>query len=162
MVKIAMKTLSEKEFIELVRNENIIALHGGSLKDINIFRIDRKPLHGSGIIDTLTKIGRFIFPAVKKYIAPAALDFTKDVYNDMRDGRKIRESLKKQGVKSLKRLGSRILHGRGKKRKLKSKKLTKIKKSHKQGCGTSVTRKMNKKKKQNRKTRKRKYNDIFS
>ena len=86
MVKIAMKTLSEKEFIELVRNENIIALHGGSLKDINIFRIDRKQLQGSGIIDTLAKIGRFILPAVKKYIAPAALDFTKDVFNDVRDG----------------------------------------------------------------------------
>merc|ERR1739842_1254 len=147
MDKIAMKTLSEKEFIDLIRNENILSLHGGSLKDINIFRIDRKPLHGSGIIDTLTKIGRFILPAVKKYIAPAALDFTKDVYNDVRDGRKIRESLKKQGVKSLKRLGSRILHGRGKKRKLKSIKLTKIKKSHKQGCGTSVPRKKKKKKK---------------
>ena len=127
MVKIAMKTLSEKEFIDLIRNENILSLHGGSLKDINIFRIDRKPLHGSGIIDTLTKIGRFILPAVKKYIAPVALDFTKDVFNDVRDGRKIRESFKKQGVKSLKRLGSCLLQGQGKKRKLKSIKLSKKK-----------------------------------
>ena len=88
MVKIAMKTLSEKEFIDLIRNENILSLHGGSLKDINIFRIDRKQLQGSGIIDTLAKIGRFILPAVKKYIAPTALDFTKDVFNDVREGKK--------------------------------------------------------------------------
>ena len=162
MVKIAMKTLSEKEFVDIIKNENILSLHGGSLKDINIFRIDKKQLHGSGIIDTLTKIGRFIFPAIKKYVAPATMEFTKDVFNDVKEGKKFKESLKKQGVKNLKRLGSRILRGQGKNKKSKSKKSSKqkLKRSLKHGCGSSIKRKMFKK--NNKKTKKRKYNDIFS
>ena len=163
MVKTALKPLSEREFVELTRSDNLLALQGGSLKDINIFRVDRSQLHGSGILNTLASIGRFILPAMKKYVAPASLEFSKGVFKDVISGKKIKDSLKKRGVKSLKRIGSRILQGKGKNVKYRKSKhiKKKFKKTSNQGCGGSNSKQKSLKKNNKRKMKKR-YNDIFS
>ena len=162
MVKTAMKPLTEREFIELTRSNNLLALQGGSLKDINIFRVDRSQLHGSGILNTLASIGRFILPAMKKYVAPASLEFSKGVFKDVIRGKKIKDSLKKRGVKSLKRIGSKILQGKGKNVKYRKSKhiKKKFKKTPNQGCGSNSKQKSLKK--NNKRKSKKRYNDIFS
>ena len=116
MVKIAMRSLSEKEFADALNNQFNNLLKGGGLDDISIFRVSRKPLHGSGFLDFISGIGKFILPAVKRIIAPAAGEFAHGVINDMVSGKNFKSSLKKRGKHGLQKIGSKILHGKGLKR----------------------------------------------
>ena len=144
---------SEHEFKVLFSST---PLHKGSgLDDISIFQPKR--LHhsvgnrrGGGIFSFIAKrVLPFIFKAAK----PAAKQFVSSVVKDTINGKKpLKESLKKHGIKALKDTGLTLLSGSGKimkKRRITSKYLpiNKIKK---------------KKNGNNRKTRRRYKNDIFS
>ena len=119
MVNIALQQLSENDFIHILHNQKSLRLRGGALRDINIFRANRKSLRGDGLLSTLSSIGQFILPTIKKFILPAAGKFTGEVIKDVIAGKKFGESMKKRGKKGLKRVGSKILYGKGvKKRKI--------------------------------------------
>ena len=130
-------------------------LHKGSgLDDISIFQPKR--LHhsvgnrrGAGISSFIAKrVLPFIFKAAK----PAAKQFVSSVVKDTIKGKKpLKESLKKHGIKALKDAGLNLLSGSGKimkKTRITSKYLP--------------INKIKKKNGNNRKTRRRYKNDIFS
>ena len=143
---------SEHEFKVLFSST---PLHKGSgLDDISIFQPKR--LHhsvgnrrGAGIFSFIAKrVLPFIFKAAK----PAAKQFVSSVVKDTIKGKKpLKESLKKHGIKALKDTGLNLLSGSGKimkKRRITSKYLP--------------INKIKKKNGNNRKTRRRYKNDIFS
>ena len=143
---------SEHEFKVLFSST---PLHKGSgLDDISIFQPKR--LHhsvgnrrGGGIFLFIAKrVLPFIFKAAK----PAAKQFVSSVVKDTIKGKKsLKESLKKHGIKALKDTGLNLLSGSGKimkKRRITSKYLP--------------INKIKKKNGNNRKTRRRYMNDIFS
>ena len=143
---------SEHEFKVLFSST---PLHKGSgLDDISIFQPKR--LHhsvgnrrGAGIFSFIAKrVLPFIFKAAK----PAAKQFVTSVVKDTIKGKKpLKESLKKHGIKALKDTGLNLLSGSGKimkKRRITSKYLP--------------INKIKKKNGNNRKTRRRYKNDIFS
>ena len=117
MVKVVLSPLSEKEFLEVLRSQHILKLRGGALKDINIFRANRRSLRGEGILDSISSLGKMMFPALKKYILPATKEFTKGIMNDVIRGKNLKESFKQRGKKGLQKIGSTILHGKGLKTK---------------------------------------------
>ena len=88
-------------------------MRGAGLEDINIFHTKRKNLHGNGILSTISNLGKMLLPSVKKYLLPAAGNFTSGVLSDISKGKKFKESVKSRGKKSLKKVGSRILSGKG-------------------------------------------------
>ena len=143
---------SEHEFKVLFSST---PLHKGSgLDDISIFQPKR--LHqsvgnrrGAGIFSFIAKrVLPFIFKAAK----PAAKQFVSSVVKDTIKGKKnLKESLKKHGIKALKDTGLNLLSGSGKvmkKRRIISKYLP--------------INKIKKKNGNNRKTRQRYKNNIFS
>ena len=106
---------------------------------------------------------------------PTAASFTSGLIKDIGAGKNIRESAKKRGKKNLKKMGSRILSGKG----IKSKKVrisqkarngrknAKIFKKKKRGVGSGLrNKKLSIKSKNKRKPKsksvKKKYSDIFS
>ena len=147
---------SEYEFKVLFSS---FPLHKGSgLDDINIFQPKR--LHrsvgnrrGAGIFSFIAKrVLPFIFKAAK----PAAKQFVSSVVKDTIKGKKpLKQSLKKRSIKALKDTGLNLLSGSGK-----------IMKKRRKRIITSKYLLINKMKKKtnsnNRKTRLRYKNDIFS
>ena len=119
MVKIALKTLSEQEFINILNNQFNALLKGGSLDDIDVFRVSKPSLRGSGFLDIFSSIGKFVLPAVKKYLAPAATEFAHGIIHDLSQGKNIKNSMKTRGKTGLKKIRSRILQGKGLHRRLK-------------------------------------------
>ena len=114
MVKIALKVLSEQEFVNILNDQFNGLLHGGSLEDIDIFRVPRRhSLQGSGFLDIISSIGKFVLPAVKRLIVPAASEFAHGVIDDFAQGKSIKSSLKTRGKEGLKKIGSKILRGKG-------------------------------------------------
>ena len=123
-------------------------------------------------------MGKLLFPAVKRYLIPAAASFSSGVIKDMGAGKKFKESVKHRGIKSLKKMGTRIMSGKG----VKSKKVAISRKERKRtngrkkgdsikrkrvGCGIKKknrgkTKSKKKNGKQKSKSYKRKYSDIFS
>ena len=151
---------SEYEFKVLFSSS---PLHKGSgLDDISIFQPKR--LHrsvgnrrGGGIFSFIAKrVLPFIFKAAKL----AAKQFVSSVVKDTIKGKKpLKQSLKTHGIKALKDTGLNLLSGSGKIMK-KRRKRRKYK-----GRITSKYLTINKRKKKNsnnRKTRRRYKNDIFS
>ena len=163
MVKIGLYPLSEQEFIKIIKNHDAVSLAGGALKDINIFRVNkRQSLNGAGILDTFASIGRFLFPSIRKHVGPAVSDFAKGMTSDLISGKKFKESLKTRGKKGLKQVGKSFLTGRGIKRKAKTIK-KKSKKMQKIGRGVSkISKKKSKKTSARKKNRPFAYSDIFS
>ena len=114
MVKIALKVLSEQEFVDILNNQFNGLLNGGSLEDIDIFRVPRRhSLHGSGFLDIISSIGKFVLPAVKRLIVPTAAEFAHGVIDDFAQGKSIKSSMKTRGKEGLKKIGSKILRGKG-------------------------------------------------
>ena len=151
MVKIALKTLSEQEFINILNNQFNALLKGGSLDDIDVFRVSKPSLRGSGFLDIFSSIGKFVLPAVKKYLAPVATEFAHGVIDDLSEGRNIKNSMKTRGKTGLKKIRSRILHGKGKSKILKKK-----------GQGSNKKRNRKKRCKPKPKAKRTRYHDIFS
>merc|ERR1712121_420119 len=99
--------------------------------DINIFRRYRpnRLSKGQGLWSILSQIGRRALPFLKKWVLPSAKEYGKNVLSDVRAGRALKASLKTRGKESLKNIGSRIMTGKGsKKRKKKLSTLIKRKK----------------------------------
>ena len=163
MVKIALRLLTEQEFSKILR--------GGALEDIDVFRVYRpSTLQGSGFLDIISKIGKFVLPAVKNIIAPAASEFAHNVIDDIMTGQSLKKTIKTRGVQGLKKIGSRILHGRGLKHKRKKhikrlsnrKKTKKVGGSHRKKTKTQKSKCAKKKHSSRHVIKKVKYHDIFS
>lgn len=154
MVKIALRPLTEQEFAELLKSD-LNLLEGGALEDIDVFRLTRPPIQGSGFFDVLSKIGKFVLPAFKKYIAPAATEFAHGFIDDVTSGKDLKKSMKDRGKHGLKKIGSRILHGKGSKYKKSKKSIKRLNTSRKRK--SILKKKSNKRKnKKNNKSKKKK------
>ena len=154
-MRISFTPPSEYEFKVLFSS---FPFHKGSgLDDISKFQPKR--LHrsvgnrrGAGIFSFIAKR---VLPFISKAAKPAAKQFVSSVVEDTIKGKKpLKQSLKKLGIKALKDTGLNLLSGSGKimkkrrKRRITSKYLP--------------INKMKKKNSNNRKTRRRYKNDIFS
>ena len=118
MVAIAFKTLSEQDFNALSNSFSpIISGHGQG--DINIFRRYRnnKLARGRGLWSILSQVGRKALPFLKEWVLPSAKEYGKNVLSDVMAGRALKSSLKSRGKESLKNIGSRIMSGKGSKRR---------------------------------------------
>ena len=118
MVKVGLYPLSEQDFVQILKKQNVYNnLRGAGVGDINIFRTKRRNLQGHGILSTMANLGKMLLPSLKKYLLPAAGRFTSGVIKDISKGKKIKESVASRGKKNLKRVGSKILSGKGLKKK---------------------------------------------
>ena len=118
MVKVGLYPLSEQDFVQILKKQNVYNnLRGAGVGDINIFRTKRRNLQSHGILSTIANLGKMLLPSLKKYLLPAAGRFTSGVIKDISKGKKFKESVASQGKKNLKRVGSKILSGKGLKRK---------------------------------------------
>ena len=118
MVAIAFKTLSEQDFNALSNSFSpIISGHGQG--DINIFRRYRnnKLARGRGLWSILSQVGRKALPFLKEWVLPSAKEYGKNVLSDVMAGRALKSSLKTRGKESLKNIGSRIMTGKGSKKR---------------------------------------------
>ena len=129
MVKLALRDLSESEFLSLIRNHGgNISVRGG-YRDIDIFKSHRHVKSGSGILSLLGNIGRRALPFISKYILPSVRDLGQNVTSDVIGGQNFKQSIKRRGKETLKRLGARVLSGKGRgKRKRKQSRKMRIKK----------------------------------
>merc|ERR1711895_208219 len=100
-----LKELSEQEFAQIVKNQAVYNLRGGGLDDINIFRTKKRYLQGSGLLSSFANLSKFLLPAIKRYVLPAAGSFASGVVKDVSAGKIFKESIKQQGKKNLKKNG---------------------------------------------------------
>ena len=116
---------SESEFKQLFLSSPL--KKGGGLEDINVFQPTGIPFRrGSGIFSILSGVAKKVLPFLMRMAKPAAREFGSSVVRDVfKKNKPLRQSLKKNGIKALKKTGMRIVKGSGgvKKRKksLKSK-----------------------------------------
>merc|ERR1711915_931073 len=111
-------------------------------------------------------------PAIKRHVLPAAANFASGVVQDVSAGRNFKESIKQRGKKNLKEMGSKILSGRGLKRKrgsvssvvkrAKRRKEPAANKKQGRGLKKKVRKSRPKIKKSNKKKKEGRYHDIFS
>ena len=99
-----LKELSEQEFAQIVRNQAVYKLRGGGLDDINIFRSKKRYIQGSGLLSSFANLSKFLLPAIKRYVLPAAGNFASGVVKDVSAGRNFKESIKQHGKKILKKI----------------------------------------------------------
>ena len=120
MVIIAFKTLSEQDFNALSNSFSPI-ISGEGQGDINIFRRYRnnKLSRGRGLWSILSQVGRRALPFLKEWVLPSAREYGKNVLSDVMAGRALKSSLKTRGKESLKNIGSRIVTGKGSKKRRK-------------------------------------------
>merc|ERR1711989_220618 len=111
------KELSAHEFAQIVKIQDVYKLRGGGLEDINIFRSKKRYIQGSGLLSSFANLSKLLLPAIKRHVLPAAANFASGVVKDVSAGRNFKESIKQHGKKNLKKMGSKILSGRGLKRK---------------------------------------------
>ena len=111
-----LKELSEQEFAQIVRNQAVYKLRGGGLDDINIFRTKKRYLQGSGLLSSFANLSKFLLPAIKRYVLPAAGSFASGVVKDVSAGRNFKESIKQYG-KKFKKNGIQNIIGQGVKKK---------------------------------------------
>merc|ERR1712081_116339 len=83
----------------------------------NIFRTKKRYLQGSGLLSSFANLSKFLLPAIRRYVLPAAGSFASGVVKDMSAGKNFKESIKQRGNFFFKKMGSKILSGRGLKRK---------------------------------------------
>merc|ERR1712121_561259 len=167
-----LKELSEQEFARILKNQGVYNLRGGALNDINIFRTQKRYLQGGGLLSTFASLGKLLLPAIRRYVVPAVGSFTSGLVKDVSAGKNFKESVKYRSKKNLKKMGSKILSGRGLKRKGTSVSSTVNKKKVKNGKKSAANKKrghgLKKKvvkprgKKKKKANKKRKYHDIFS
>ena len=110
---------SESEFKHLFLSSPL--KKGGGLEDINIFRPQGIPhRRGSGIFSVISGVAKKILPFLMKAAKPAAQEFGSSVVRDvLRKKKPLRQSLKKNGLKALKKTGMRLVRGSGKIKKKK-------------------------------------------
>ena len=95
---------------------------GGGLEDISIFQPKGIPhRRGSGIFSILSGVAKRVLPFLIKAAKPAAQEFGSSIVKDVLRKKPLRQSLKKNGIKALKKTGLRLVRGSGKMKKKKSK-----------------------------------------
>ena len=120
---------SESEFKQLFLSTPL--KKGGGLEDISIFQPRGIPhRRGSGIFSILSGVAKRVLPFLMKAAKPVAKEFGTSVVRDVLKKKSIRQSLKKNGIKALKKTGMRLIRGSGKvtKKKLRNKKKKKNRK----------------------------------
>lgn len=100
---------SVKEFSLLFQSTPGKSL-GGGLSDIRVFSPPRLHQRGGGLFSFLTGLAKKATPFLLKTIAPAALDFGKNVIEDVAEGRSdLKTALRRRGVESLKEVGGKTV-----------------------------------------------------
>ena len=131
---------SETEFKQLFLSSPL--KKGGGLEDINIFQPRGIPhRRGSGIFSILTGVAKKVLPFLMKAAKPATREFGSSVVRDVLKKKSLRQSLKKNGIKALKKTGMRIVRGSGKVKKKKMRNKNKKKKkrtSHSKGYKSCI------------------------
>ena len=110
MVRVKYTPLPGSVFQSLFREGvTIDRFRGGSIGDISVFKASSPYIKGSGWF------GRIALPLFKRVIAPNLLELGANVLSDVNSGSKLKSSLKRRGVDSLKKTAKQILTGSGKK-----------------------------------------------
>ena len=152
MVKIGLRSLTESEFLSLLKHQNENISVKGGYRDIDIFKSQRRIRSGGSIFSFLGNIGRKALPFISKYILPSVKELGKGVVTDVIKGENIKHSIKKRGKQSLKRLGARVLSGKGKRTQFRNrKKLLKMNRSKIKKGGYKKKRRLKTKFKKKRK-----------
>lgn len=113
MLRVTFIPPTEEEFQKLF--SSTVLKNGGGLNDITIFQPPVSRKRGGGILSALSGIARKIFPFLLKSARQPAKELGMSVMKDVITGRrKLKDSLKRNGVKALKRTGRNILKGSGK------------------------------------------------
>ena len=114
---------SEDEFKHLFLSSPL--RKGGGLEDISVFQPKGIPhRRGSGILSFISGVAKKILPFLMKAAKPAAKEFGSSVVRDVLNKKPIRRSLKKNGLKALKKTGMRLIRGSGKVTKTKKRRRT--------------------------------------
>lgn len=98
---------------------------GGRLSDIRVFKSDNYGRGGS-FMGVLTGVIKRAFPFLRSLILPEARNFTQNVMEDLSNNVPVKNSLKKNLMKSAKNIGKRVVTG--------GKKLKRLKKKRKYTC----------------------------
>ena len=112
-----LKELSAQEFAQIVKNQAVYKLRGGGLDDINIFRSKKRYIQGSGLLSSFANLSKFLLPAIKRYVLPAAGNFASGVVKDVSAGRNFKESIKQHGKKKIEKNGFQNIIWEGVKKK---------------------------------------------
>ena len=114
MVKTSLRPLSKQEFVNILNGQFKALLKGGTLEDIDDFRVSQPFMRGSAFIDIISCIRKFVLPAVGNFLAPATTNFAHGLVDNISQGKNLKRSLKIRGQEGLKRIGTLILSGKGK------------------------------------------------
>ena len=93
-----------------------VKIRGGSLHDIDYFKIPIIYQRGSGFFSTLAGIVRRTLPFLRGTELPAAADMARNIAHDYSECRDMRESTKKYGIEALRNFVKKAIVG-GKRRK---------------------------------------------
>ena len=126
-MRITFTPPSESEFKQLFLSSPL--KKGGGLDDINIFQPRGIPhRRGSGILSMLSGVAKKVLPFLIRAAKPAAREFGSSIVRDVIKKKPLRQSLKKNGIKALKKTGVRLIRGSGKIKKRRRKINKKMKK----------------------------------
>ena len=96
---------SDAHLQHILKTTDELLSHAEGYNDITIFEPYRKRRYtssGDGFFtDILGRLGKKALPILKKYILPMASQIGKNVFSDYREGKNIKESLKKRSLQSL-------------------------------------------------------------
>lgn len=146
-MRVSFAPLSVKEFNVLFKDDDDgMNSRGGGISDISVYV--PKSNRGGSLFQILGKLAKSAAPLLMRTVVPEGINFAKNVIGDISSGQKLKQSLKKRGIESLKELGRKIVRGGGKKRRRKNERV--------------VKRLTMKKKKRKTSKREDRYNDIFS
>ena len=95
---------------------------GGGLKDINYFR-PKYYNRGGSFLSFLSSIASKALPFLKNFVLPEAGVLTSNIIDDASNNIPLKLNVKKNLIKSVKRIGRKIVRGGGKKIKLKKKQM---------------------------------------
>lgn len=112
---------------EVLFNENL-HLKGSGVNDLQYFKAPVFHQHGSGVFTVLGNIVKGAIPFIRRLILPAVGEVIRDTSYDVSRGENFKQSLKRNTVKGIKTLGTKIARG-GKVRKTRKKNKKKKRKS---------------------------------
>ena len=121
---------SENEFKQLFLSSPL--RKGGGLDDISIFQPKGIPYRrGSGVLSFISGVAKKILPFIWKAAKPSAKEFGSNVVRDVLNKKPLRQSLKKNGLKAVRKTGVRLIRGSGKVQKKRRNVVKKKKKKNK-------------------------------
>ena len=124
---------SENEFKQLFLSSPL--RKGGGLEDTAIFQPKGIPYRcGSGVLSFISGVAKKILPFIWKTAKPAAKEFGSNVDRDVLNKKALRRSLKKNGLKAVRKTGVRLIRGSG---KVQKKRRNVVKKKMKKTAGLS-------------------------